>query len=183
MLNLNLEEMRISQKYEDEFSGEEVRNQVRVKKPGKQMWFRAHPDPEMQIDTYLLEYAEDKSFYYVHPEAMKNIRDDVKRVRLLTCVSLAQEVFLWPIKLPNGDGNPNPWNTSALAAADVASHSWVRVYADMNQSRYRTIKASADYGEPNWPEESLQDLVNLAFQDHYIADSNHPVIKSLMGRL
>ena len=38
-----------------------------------------------------------------------------------------------------------------------------------------------DFGEPEWPELSFQDLLRIAFRDFYIESRDHPVLQQLRG--
>jgi hypothetical protein len=40
-----------------------------------------------------------------------------------------------------------------------------------------------DFGDPVWPDETLRDLIALAFKDRFIDTPHHDVIRELNGEL
>jgi hypothetical protein len=46
---------------------------------------------------------------------------------------------------------------------------------------YRIWEASGDLPEPEWPEQSLRDLLAIAFKGRYIDTLDHAVPKRLRG--
>jgi len=61
----------------------------------------------------------------------------------------------------------------------MAQTTWTRI---LNYSSAKSGIITAGYSkEPLWPEETDEQLVNLAFQDFYICDPNHPVLSALTG--
>jgi len=42
-------------------------------------------------------------------------------------------------------------------------------------------ESSPGLPEPQWPEVTFQDLVKIAFKDHFIRDLDHPVVRRLRG--
>ena len=48
---------------------------------------------------------------------------------------------------------------------------------------YRIIPASKDLGEPKWPAESWEEIVELAFKGKVIDNINHAIFEKLRGNL
>ena len=92
-------------------------------------------------------------------------------------------MFLWPLKLPIPDGRGKSWHDSALEAARLAAEGWVKVVADMNLSAYQVFNALGDLPEPEWPDHTFAQLLEVAFRDRYIRDMEHPAIQRLLGRV
>ena len=100
-------------------------------------------------------------------------------MRLHTAINRQNQVFLWPIKLPT-DGRRNPWLETAMDAAAEAERRWVRVVA--GRGCYDVFSASCpDLADPEWPEESFNDLLRLAFKDRLVDRPDHPVVQRLAG--
>ena len=55
--------------------------------------------------------------------------------------------------------------------------------ADMSLGAYRIWEARGDLPEPEWPEQSLRDLLSIAFKGRYIDSLDHPVLKHLRGEV
>ncbi len=102
---------------------------------------------------------------------------------LFTTINRQGVVFLWPIRLPGEDGRHNPWHRSALEAAQLATKQWVRVAANMSLGAYDVFEATGDFPEPEWPNISFKEILQIAFRDTYIQSLDHPVIRRLRGEL
>ncbi len=63
----------------------------------------------------------------------------------------------------------------------MAMGGWVRVSANMALGAYEIFKATADLPEPEWPEVSFQEVLEIAFRDRFIGDFDHPVLQRLRG--
>ena len=60
---------------------------------------------------------------------------------------------------------------------------WIRVTANMSLGAYDVFETTGNLPEPQWPEQSFQELLRIAFKDHYIDEMNHPVLKRLRGEV
>jgi hypothetical protein len=75
------------------------------------------------------------------------------------------------------------WHTSAAEAAERAIRSWVRVTANMSLGAYEISEAVANLSEPDWPDQSMPELLSIAFKGRVIEGPEHPVIKKLRGEI
>ena len=48
---------------------------------------------------------------------------------------------------------------------------------------YEMQRAKGDLGEPQWPEKSFRDLLEIAFRHNLIDRPDHPVIRELAGEM
>jgi hypothetical protein len=96
-------------------------------------------------------------------------------------ISRAGSVFLWPVRLPGPDGKRNPWHDSAEKTAQLAMRQWVRLMPNQAAGAYDTYAASAALPEPEWPDLTLRELLQLAFGERYIESGDHPVVRKLRG--
>ena len=85
--------------------------------------------------------------------------------------------------LPGEGGRIDQWNQSAMIAAERATQCWVRVASDRNLGAYELFEAPADLPDPEWPEISFQEILNIAFRGRQIDDINHSVLKQLRGEI
>jgi hypothetical protein len=60
---------------------------------------------------------------------------------------------------------------------------WIRITANMHMSGYDVYEAEGELPDPEWPEHSIDDLVQVAFRGKIIPDLEHPVVQSLLGRI
>lgn len=90
------------------------------------------------------------------------------------------DYFLWPIGLPNEDGKIDDWNKSALEYATQAGK-WQRIAANRDLGEYDQYLTDCNWGEPDWPEATFEQLVRVAFKGRWIDSLDHPVIRNLRG--
>jgi hypothetical protein len=157
--------------------------QVRVMRPGNQMFFRVHPGPEMRLDTRVIMLEAERETYLVTPAIATQIPGETRPVRLLTCIPrIGGGVFLWPLKLPRDDRRENNWNDSARKAAELGEKKWTRMQSNMTLGAY-DITTSDHYPDPVWPKVTLGELLRVAFGDKGLVNQeDHPVIRQLRGR-
>lgn len=177
---ISLDDLRLTNAA-DEIDYEDKRVLVDRKKPSKQTFFRVHESEDFRVDTRLLFFEPEREWYFVAQNLWRHLNEELSTIKLVTCVDLNGEVFLWPIKIPASD-RQNKWTSSALAAVDHAVEEWVRLIPDMARGRYRVQRALSELADPKWPEESFIDLINEAFGEYKINDLDHPVIKQLRGK-
>ncbi len=155
---------------------------VPVRKPHPQAFLRIHPDPKWQLRTAVLADTDSRETYLVGRDLWPALADEISPVILFVAIDRQGNVFLWPAKLPRDDGRASHWHSSALEAAELAKTQWVRVKANMGLGAYDVFVANADgLAEPTWPGEGFEYLVDKAFRDRYIRDTDHPVLRRLRG--
>jgi hypothetical protein len=101
---------------------------------------------------------------------------------LFLAVNRQTTPFFWPVRLPGTDGHIDTWSKSALEAAQMAMHTWVRVAPDMSLGAY-TVYYADHAVEPVWPELSMRELLRIAFKDRYIDTLEHPVLRQFRGEV
>ena len=67
---------------------EKVLTTVPVRRPGKNDFFRVRPGEDFVIDNYVLEHVTDKdqTTYWVTADLWDALRDNLRKVRLFTCI-------------------------------------------------------------------------------------------------
>jgi hypothetical protein len=65
----------------------------------------------------------------------------------------------------------------------MAREKWVRVVANMHLGAYDVFYSTADVPEPKWPEQSLAELLRVAFRDRFIETFDHIVLRKLRGEV
>lgn len=178
--------LRLSQDFASTIGVKKLRTTVPVKKPAKEWWVRVHPDPNYRLQTAVLELKEDNETYLVHPNLWSELATEstFSPRLLLTAVNRQNVVFLWPIRMPGADGRLDDWNRSALDAAAEAERNWIRVQSNRSLGAYETVVATAAIADPDWSrllEEPLSKLLEIAFRDKFIRDTDHPVLRKLRG--
>ena len=160
---------------------------VPVRRPGRAEFFRVHPDPAYALDWVVLERDDemDRETYWVTQQFRGELEDELKRVRVFTCINKRGTVFLWSAKLPSLDSAiGRRWAESALEIADYAKTAWVKMAGKRDLGAYEMFKARGDLGEPVWPDKTLDELLRLAFKGDRLIDSlDHPVLRELAGEM
>jgi len=156
---------------------------VPVRKPGRQDFVRVHPDASYRLETAVLELKEERETYLTDPSIWAELPSEIIAKVLFTTINRQGVLSLWPIRLPGEDGRHDEWNRSALEAAALAQHSWVRVSANMSLGAYEVYQATGSLPEPEWPETSFESILETAFKERYITSIDHPVIQRLRGEI
>jgi hypothetical protein len=170
----------------EDFAVEKVLLAVPVRRPGKQEWFRVHPDDSYRLDSvvYTRENGLDREDYLLTAAVRAELADVCQPVRVFTCMNRRGVVFLWPARLPaEHAGAGRDWHVSALEIADAAAKHWVRMVGNRDRGAYDMHKAVGDLGEPEWPDKTFKDLLKLAFKDRFIDTPHHEALRELRGEL
>ncbi len=155
---------------------------VPVRKPDKSWFVQVHPDPAYRLQTAVVELKDDRSeIYLVAPSLWPELAAEstFKPKLLATAVNRQGVLFLWDCNLPRSDGRADEWSRTALQAVEMATKGWVRVVANMSLGGYEVYTASGELGAPEFPDLQMRELLRIAFQDRFIKDRSHPVLRRL----
>ena len=174
---------RIGQRFGEGQDVQRILVSVPVRKPNRQEFFRTHPDPAMSLEAAILEFKQDRQSFIVAPELVPHLSGEAVSKLLIPTLTNHGTLCLWPIRLPDEQGRLDEWNSVALDAAERAKTKWIRLMANMAAGTYDVLEAKALFPEPNWPEFSLQQLLEIAFKGRVIDSMDHPVLRRLRGEL
>ena len=104
-----------------------------------------------------------------------------KLLRLAVDNAGVPKIIAQPI--PDLSGRPNLWNVTCIQAIQLAEVEWVRIESDMNAQQYNIIKAANNLGDPQWPDQTMPELIQAVFLNNVISSPDHPYIKQLEGRV
>ena len=178
---IDLEKLKLTQNFAANIGVKKALTMVPVRKPNRQEFVRVNPDQEFQYSTGVLELKEERETYLVDPDLWSELPGEIIPKILLTTINKQSVLTIWSIPLPGEDGRSNNWHQSAMEAAQLAQTQWVRVAANMSLGGYETFIATGDLPEPEWPDKSMQEIMDIAFKDRYINTIDHPVIRRLRG--
>jgi hypothetical protein len=178
----DLEYLRLDQSFVETAGVKKVRTTVPVHKPKAQDFVRVHPDPAYRMAVAVIELKDERELYLLPPPIAQQLPGEFAMVMLYTAINRQGVVFLWPVKLPGPDGRVLEWHRSLTEAAELAMSKWVRVKANLSLGAYDIWEASSTIPDPQWPEESFQELLRLAFKDRYVNSLDHPIVKRLRGQ-
>jgi hypothetical protein len=179
--SLDLDKLRLGQDFGERVAVRKAIITVPVRKPDRQWFVRTHADPAWRLETAVFELKDERETYLVNPDLWPEIPGELVRVALFTSINRQGVVFIWPVRLPSDNGRSNAWNQSSLEAATLAMTRWVRITANMSLGAYEVFEATAALPDPEWPEMTFKDLLEIAFKERYIDSLDHPVIRRLRG--
>ncbi|MDP6180475.1 MAG: hypothetical protein QGG48_11335 [Desulfatiglandales bacterium] len=177
----DLESLKVSQDFVKDSGVKKLLTTVPVRKPNRQDFVRVHPDSSYVLDTMLLNLKEERETYLVAPSFWDEIPQELTFTRLALAANRQKVIFLWQLRLPDSSGKTDTWSLSALEAYEEAKSHWVRVSANMSLGAYEIYEALGELSEPEWPDESMTEIVRIAFRNSFIDSVDHPVLRRLRG--
>jgi hypothetical protein len=180
-VGIDLSALALPQNFQDQLGVKKVLTTVPVRKPNKHSFVRVREGEGWRLTTSVLEFKEDNETFLVAPPLRELVATESFPVTIVTVIDRQGVLFLWPLKLPVQ--RTNAWHTSAIQAADMATKAWVRVHANMHLGAYEVYEAQGELGEPEWPDLTFQQIVNIGFKDRYIDSPDHPVLRRLRGEV
>lgn len=176
------ENLRLNQDFTSSVDVKQVLTTVKCRKPISQNFVRVRPGDDWAMKAGVFEDKTERGgFYLVKPEVYWALGNELRPVYLFTAINRQGEVFLWPCKLPGPDGRSNDWYDTALVAAGRAQERWIRVPPNMSAGRYDIFEAQDELSEPEWPDISFRELLELCFKDRLVDSHDHSIVKRLRG--
>lgn len=173
--------LKLSQNYGNEVGVKKRIFSIPVRKPNGQEYVRTHP--EFRLATLVLVDKTEGETYLVQSDLYESLPGMLVPKVIYPTITRQNTLILWPIRLPDNDGRHDPWNHTALQAAELAKDKWVRVSSNRNARCYDVFEATGNFPEPEWPEMSLEQMLETAFQGHYIETPDHMLLKKLRGEI
>jgi len=153
-------------------------------KPNRQQFVRVHPSEDYRMQTALFTDEVNREAYLVAPELWDELAGEIQPTYLFAAITkTTNNIFLWPVRVPDNDGRRNNWHLSALRAAEMAMSKWVRVQASMADGKYDVFEATGNIPDPEWPEMTFGEMLKLCFEDRFIDTVEHPILKQLRGEV
>jgi len=176
----DLKSLRLPQDFAANHGVKKLLVQVPVTKPRKGWFVRTRPGSEWRDRVAMIVLKEEGESYVVHPDLAADLPDEVTHYELVTAINRHGTVFLWQLRMPNS-ARGDAWADSAIAACAHAEAHWVKTTANMKAGAYEVAIATALWPEPEWPEQTFEELFHLAFRGQVIDSIDHPVIRQLKG--
>jgi hypothetical protein len=167
---------------------------ITVGRPNDEDFFRICPDRTYRALLPFLESKKDRKLYLILPPMRAALRGHPKVTRRLLVLgtTLEGQLFLWPLRQPNEDGEIDSWSESAQVAARLAERHWIRMFnpgkgpGTDKGSKFETQIAADDRCMPDpdfHPELSFLQMIRIAFRNQSIGNPDHPILKRLQGRI
>jgi hypothetical protein len=178
----NVAALRLNQSFADSAGVKRLLTTVPVRKPNRQEFVRVHADPAYRLTpSAIIELKEDREVYLVTPEMAAELPGEFAVATLFLAINRQKVLFVWPVRLPAPDGKHNEWHRSLAEAAERAMSHWVRVTANMSLGAYEIAEATGTLGEPEWPELSLDAILQVAFRGRVVDRPDHSLVRRLRG--
>jgi hypothetical protein len=177
----DLASLRLNPAFIETAGVRKLRTTVPARRPSPQDFVRVHADPAYHANFAMIDLRDDREDYLVQPHVVPQLPGEVVFKTVFTAVNRQGVVFLWPVRLPNADDKQNAWWQSAREAAEMAMAKWLRMRANMSLGAYEITIAESEIPEPEWPQESFEELLRIAYRGRLITDLDHPVVKRLRG--
>ncbi len=178
----DIENLRMKPDYAATLDATKLLTTVPCRKPNPQVFIRVRPEEEFRLATAVIEIKEDREIYLLAPALREVVSHEWQIKMFYTAITRQGTLFLWPVRMPGSDGRLDTWNQSAHTAADHATHAWIRVQPNRQLGGYDIFQAAGLIPEPEWPNKTMQELVQLAFKHHFIDSLDHPVLQALEGK-
>jgi hypothetical protein len=179
------EHFRIDQSEVDQPATKAVLRSIPIRKPDRLEFFRIHPDPKYRMGPVpFIHLKQSREFYIVEPNLRAHLLQREYWIgHIFLAVNRLGKPFFWLVTTQSPTGRISDWYTTALDCIDEGMHTWVQLIADPDAGGYAVALAEDDLGEPEWPEQSFQELFKLAFKRRTVRNLDHAVFKQLRGKV
>jgi hypothetical protein len=155
---------------EGSVSGEgKVQTKLEVRTPTKKSWYRAHRDAEFQIPVELLiiDGGGDEGTWLLEPdvEFPDELQQHIVPALLTRCITSDGTGFLFMAK----QTEKSPRSSTGRLITE-AREKWIQSSWNGNSKSYDFRYASQLRREPVWPEKTMDQLLELAFDGFIISD-------------
>jgi hypothetical protein len=144
--------------------------------PGKP--FTTNDDPMLMFNTHVYIDKNNVS-YMVSNDVAHQLGNDVRKRTLVLACEGVDEFFLLSVGTVNQKNRLNSWIRSGQDALLKSSKKYVRVIRDVDS--YRATETKRPMPKVKWPEITLEEIINKAFGDRFITDTEHPIVVELLG--
>lgn len=156
-----------------------IQTKLEVRTPAKKWWFRAHRDAEFQVPVELLiiDGGRDEGIWLLEPdvEFPDELSQHTVPALLTRCITSDGTEFLFLAK--QTEKSPR---SSTRRLISEARERWIQSSWNGNSKSYDFRYASQLRREPVWPDKTIDDLLELAFDGFIISsESNQDVINRL----
>jgi hypothetical protein len=175
--------LRLAQNFGETLGVKKVLTTVPVGKPSKDRFFRTHPSPSWVFPTWILENQVAGETYLVSTEVASVLGNLARPVELYAAIDRQNNPFLIPIPLPGPNGVRNPWHESRAQAVERAKSVWLRISSNKDLGGYDIYEATAKLPDPVWPDNTMDELLEIAFRGRIIKNVDHAIVQERLGNI
>ena len=159
-----------------------------AKDPGKNEFFRTHPDYRPIVGMVNVEVGMEKQYFAVTADmeaALVNIGITTYNHALYLTITSRGAVRVVPVRCAGSDGVQNEYNRTKEIGLIQGMSEWVRLYTDLENGVYKVFSAPAGrFAEPVWPALKPAKIFRLAFREkgRLIDSVNHALFQRWAAR-
>lgn len=159
-----------------------------AKIPGKNEFFRTHPEFRPVVSIVDVEMGMERQFFAVTDEMVETLSAigiTVSPHTLYLTVTSRGAVRIVPVRGVDAEGEQNEYARTKEIGLVQGFDEWVRLYTDQENHCYKVYPAPAGrFGEPQWPELKNAKIFRLAFRDkgRLIDSPQHPLFQRWAAR-
>jgi hypothetical protein len=182
---LNPELFRLDQSELDQPVVKTALTAVPIRKPEPLEFIRVHPDPNYRMGPVpFIALKKSREFYLVVPTLRRELKPREYWIgEIFLATNRLEKPFLWITTIQSPTGRVSDWYNSGIECAERAMHEWVQIVADQDAGVYTVALAEDRLEEPEWPEQTFQELFRLAFKRRTVDSLQHPIFKQLRGKV
>lgn len=158
------------------------------KTPGKNEFFRTHPEFRPIVPIVNVEIGMDKHYFAVAADmvtGLSGIGITVADHALYLTATSRGAIRVVPVRQANNDGEQNEYDRTKEIGLIQAKDEWVRLFTDLENHCYKVFPAPAErFTAPQWPELKPARIFKLAFRDkgRLVDSMEHPLFKKWAAR-
>jgi hypothetical protein len=152
---------------------------IPVQTPDKIWWYRSHPSSEQQVpvDMLILSTGPDEGKYFLSPDVdfPDELDQYISPVMLTRCINSDGTEFFYLAK----QSAKSP-ASSTRRCINAARTQWVKQRWNPTSKGYDLQYARQLRRQPVWSDKTMDELLEMAFEDNYIERADHAVINRLL---
>jgi hypothetical protein len=159
-----------------------------AKDPGKNEFFRTHPDFRPVVALVTDDVGMEKQYFAVSDNmvlALASIGISAHDHVLYLTITSRGAFRIVPVRTADEDGSQNEFSRTKEIGLLRGEHEWVRIYTDLENGIYKVFPAPVDrFADPVWPALKPAKIFRLAFRDkgRLIDSPEHPLFQRWAAR-
>jgi len=149
----------------------------------KHRFCRVHPGDEYKFRCLVVDDKDSGETYLAAPNMISQLGNLATPKTIRLAVDNAGTPKLIGEPDVEQTARKNLWHLSLKEGIKLGESKWVRIQANMNAAQYEIIDSANDLGEPRWPNQSMEEMINDAFSGRIINSPDHPYIRQIQGRI
>lgn len=178
----DISSLRLPDNYTTVNSGIKLPTKATFGKLSKHRFSRTHPGIEYKFPAILVDDKEGREVYLAPPDLAPHFGPMAKSVVLRLVVDSVGTPKIIAEPMIDGASKTTMWTLTMLEAIRLSEEEWIRIESNMDASQYTIIKAVSNLGNPEWPEQPIEEIIQEVFLGRIISSIDHPLISQLQGK-